>query len=241
MVLVSACGQPERGPSAAGSSAPRSSSMTTTTSSNASTPSVSTVAAQVFRPELQLVELTRGSNTIKVRLPQVTGGPAPARDRFNTGMHSALDDLAKQASDTSIEDGALAGDERSAVTTITPQVVAGVAIFTWYSRGAAHPNNTVATITIAVDSAEPILLADVFTDQQVAATRLADIVTRMNPDAAPLTSPVMDTFLNWVPTGAGFHVYVPVIHAMGDYLPMTIPWGQIEDLMTPQARAVLIP
>lgn len=182
----------------------------------------------------------RGSNSINVQLPQIAGGSAAVRDRFNDGMRTALEDLVESASDTTVNDGALAGDERSRVTTVTPHVVAGVAVFNWYGAGAAHPNNSVATITIAADTAQPIVLKDVFVDQQATAERLSTIVTRMDDRVGPLTPPSIDTFLNWVPTPEGFHTFIPVAHALGDYLPMTVPWDQISDLMTPAMRTALI-
>ncbi len=45
--------------------------------------------------------------------------------------------------------------------------------------------------------------------------------------------------MNWVPTPEGFHGYAPVIHAAGDYLPGTVPWDKVSDLMTPQMRTAL--
>ena len=58
-----------------------------------------------------------------------------------------------------------------------------------------------------------------------------------------LTSAVKDlryTDIRVVPTPEGFHVYVPVAHVLGDYLPVTVPWNDIADLMTPQMRTALI-
>ena len=201
--------------------------------------STSPTPAAPFEATLLRVQEKPGTNSINVQLPQVTGGSADVRDRFNNGMRAALDDLAGPATDTTIEDGELAENERSRVTTITPHVVAGVAIFNWYAKGAAHPNNGVATIAINADTADPILLTDVFGDQDAAAQRLSTAVTRLNPDVVPFDQS-MDQFLNWVPTPNGFRVYVPVIHAMGDYWPVTVPWDEISDLMTPAARSTLI-
>jgi hypothetical protein len=196
--------------------------------------------AEPFKATLLRVKESPGTNLINVQLPQVTGGSKDVRDRFNHGMRTALDDLAGPAVQTSIEDGQLAENEHSRVTTITPHVVAGVAVFNWYSEGAAHPNNSVATIAINAETADPILVTDVFGDQQGAAQRLATKVTELNPDVVPFDQS-MDQFLNWVPTPNGFRVYVPVIHAMGDYWPVTVPWDEISDLMTPAARTTLIP
>jgi hypothetical protein len=210
-----------------------------TTSTPASSATAPTTAAESYQPTLLSVQEKRGSNSVNVQLPQITGGSAAVRDRFNNGMRTALDDLVGPASDTTVEDGMLAGDERSKVTTVTPHVVAGVAVFTWYGAGAAHANNSVATITIDAGTAQPILLKDVFTDRKAAAERLSATVTQVDNQVGPLTPPSIDTFLNWVPTAQGFRTYVPVAHALGDYYPVTVPWGQISDLMTPAMRTAL--
>lgn len=212
------------------------------TSATQSTESAPTSSkAETFQATLLPVQETHGTTSVNVQLPQVTGGPDAVRERFNNGMRATLDDMIRPDFDVTIDDGELAGGERSRVTTITPKVLAGVAIFNWYGKGAVHPNNSVATIATNVDTAAPILLADVFSDQQAAAERLTASATEINPDVAPLTPPSIDNFLNWVPLPEGFHVYVPVSHAMGDYFPVTVPWDRVSDLMTPAMRTALIP
>jgi hypothetical protein len=236
LVGVTACGQ---------SSSQQSASTVTVTASDtdraqsSATPEPSEKPAAPFEATLLAVKESPGTNSVDVQLPQVTGGRADVRDRFNQGMRTALDDLVDKATDTTIGDGQLPENEHSRVTTITPHVVAGVAIFNFYAKGGAHPSNTVATIAINADTAQPIMLTDVFADQQAAASRLTTKVTQLNPDVVPFDSS-MDNYLNWVPTPNGFRVYVPVIHAMGDYWPVTVPWDDISDLMTPAARTTLI-
>jgi hypothetical protein len=193
-----------------------------------------------FRATSVSVNETRGSNAVEVALPQVTGGSEAVRERFNTGMRTALDDLVGRSADTTIRDGLLAGDERSRVTTIGPRVVGGVAIFNWYGQGAAHPNNSVATIVIDVGTAQPIMLGDIWIEPRAAAGRLATLVPQIDNQVDPLTHAALETFTNWVPAPAGFHVYVPVAHALGDYLPVTVPWNKIADLMKPEMRMTLI-
>ncbi|MFY1621190.1 hypothetical protein, partial [Micromonospora sp. WMMD736] len=140
-----------------------------------------------YEATLLLVQEDAGSNSVDVHLPQLTGGPSAVRERFNGGMRTALDDLVGPASETTVKDGSLMGDERSRVTTITEHVVAGVAVFNWYGAGAAHPNNSVATIVIDADTADPILLQDVFVDQQAAAERLSAIARQLDDRVGPLT------------------------------------------------------
>jgi len=197
-----------------------------------------TTAQSAYQATSILVDETRGPNTVKVNLPQVMGGSPAVRDRFNSGMRTALDDLAGPAVDTTIDDGTLMGDERSGVTTLGPHVVGGVAIFNWYAKGAAHPNNSVATIVIDAGTAKPVMLQDIWTDPQAAVVRLATVLPQID-DRVGALEPGLDIYANWVPTPDGFHVFVPVIHAMGDYLPVTVPWDKISDLMTPQMRTAL--
>lgn len=178
---------------------------------------------------------THGTNAFDVHLPQVTvatGGVAMVRDRFNSGMRQTLTDQITDTDGTTVRDGQLLSGEHSAVTTITDHVVAGVAIYSGYTRDAAHPNNSVATITIDTPTGRPIRLSDVFANLQLTATRLAADVTRIDPRTAPV-APEIDTFSNWVPTGAGIRFYIPVPHALGDYLPVTVPWHDIDDLLRP--------
>lgn len=210
------------------------------TSEPVTTPVVTgTSSATTYTATTVKVDETHGSNTVDVTLPQVTGGTAAVRDRFNSGMRAALDDLLGPAVDTTINDGSLLDSDGSRVTALGPNVVAGVAIFNWYAKGAAHPNNSVATIVIDAETAKPVLLTDIWTDPQAAATKLTALVTRLDNRIDPLDPVTLDNFLDWVPTPEGFHVYVPVSHALGDYLPVTVPWNDIADLMTPAMRTKL--
>ncbi|MFW0797078.1 hypothetical protein AAFP30_24965 [Gordonia sp. CPCC 205515] len=224
-------------------STPAATTLTSTVIASASPTSAAsapttTAAAQGIQPLVVPVSGSQGSTTYDVHLPQVSGGPEAVRQRFNSGMRATLDDLLKPASDTTITDGTLAHDERSRVTTITPNVVAGVAIYNWYGKGAAHPNNSVATITINANTAAPVLFSDVFTNPTAAAQELAAAVDRIDPQAAP-TAPVVESFANWVPLPEGFHTYVPVAHALGDYLPVTVPWSEIAGQLKPGVQHML--
>lgn len=217
--------------------APQGGSTTTETVTTPTSPGTSSAAA--YTATTVAVNETRGTNIVDVTLPQLAGGAPAVRDRFNSGMHAALEDLLGPAVDTTINDGSLLDGDSSRVTALGPNVVGGVAIFNWYAKGAAHPNNSVATIVIDARTAKPVLLTDIWTDPQAAAAKLATLVTRIDNRTEPV-EPSLDTFLDWVPTPEGFHVYVPVAHVLGDYLPVTVPWNDIADLMTPQMRTALI-
>jgi hypothetical protein len=80
-----------------------------------------------------VVNETRGSNTVDVTLPQVSVG----RDRFNSGMHAALERSARAAVDICDLRRLAVGRRQQPDHTLGPNVVGGVAIFNWYAQGAA--------------------------------------------------------------------------------------------------------
>lgn len=119
---------------------------------------------------LDQVSGKQGKVEYKVKLPQVTGDKAAARDRFNEGMRTALDDTvrglddAKLTKPATIGDGQLQAQESSRVSFIGPHVLTGVAVFLTNSGG-PYPSHRVATITINTDTAQPIMFGEVFADQ----------------------------------------------------------------------------
>ncbi|MEE4023864.1 hypothetical protein V1Y59_12310 [Gordonia sp. PKS22-38] len=230
-VAAGACGDDDGTPIPATRSL-QTTSMPISAPDGAASPQSSAPAATAYQPALVHVNGNRGSTRFDADLPQVRGGRDDVRDRFNDGMRIAFDDIISSYVATTVGDGSLLGDERSRVTTITDGVVAGVLILNTYSDGAAHPNNHVATITIDAEDARPIRLTDVFTDPAAAAAVLAQAVTRID-SRVDYVAPEVNTFLNWVPLAEGFHTYVPVAHALGDWLPVTVPWDDITDLLRP--------
>lgn len=177
--------------------------------------------------------------TWKVALPQIAGGPTAPRDRFNQGMRATLTDLtATLAGDSHhpavVADGSLAEGEKSRVATISRNLIAGVGVYYW-DGGGAHPNHSVATIVIDAHTSRPILIADVFTNVDAAAPRLMELARAADRSGRLSGSmPVVARDLsNWLPTADGFHLYAPVVHAYGDYVPVTIPWDQVAELLKP--------
>lgn len=217
---------------------------TTTVTASARVPSSAELpptapSAATFTAELARVRGQRGSTAFDIDLPQLAGGNDAVRERFNSGMRTAFDDVLNDAmTNTSVTDGQLLPNERSKVVTITPNVVAGTAIFSSYTQGGAHPSNLVATITTNAKTAQPILLSDVFVDPTSAAQRISSLLAEIDSRATDVP-PTTDSIANWVPTAVGFRAYVPVIHALGDYLPVTVPWNDIDDLLEPGMRTML--
>lgn len=185
--------------------------------------------------------------TYQVDLPQLRGGDLAVRDRFNTGMHAALDDHLKPAGDavpTTIAPGQLADAAKSAVSHIGSGAVAGVLLLNIYVDRAAHPFNAVATTVIDAQTAEPIVITDLFNDETVGLTRLTDTITaeiatdeRLAGQQAP--EPVADQLADWLPSPAGLVVYIAVAHVLGDYYPVLVAWDDLTDVLLPEMREKL--
>ena len=79
--------------------------------------------------------------------------------------------MPEQSATTSVDDGEIDGF-RSGVTRIGSGVVAGRIVLFWYSKGAAHPNQSLGTVVIANRTATPVTVNDLYQDHAAALTRL---------------------------------------------------------------------
>lgn len=226
----------------AGEPAPSSETAVTTTPPTAATtttPIPTTTESAEFQWAPDPIKEKRGHVTLDVSLPLITSGPAAARDAYNAAIKSGLEQIVTGATEeTTINDGGLLGDEHSRVATPGPRVIAGVVILSAYTMAAAHPSNIVNTVVIRADNAQPVTLEDAFTDTAAAARTLAKSVTSLDNRIEDV-EPVPESFRAWLPVSAGMLIYVPVIHALGDYLPVTVPWDQVTTLLRPEMRTLL--
>ncbi len=199
-----------------------------------------------FTPTLESVSGKQGRVDYKVLLPQVTGDKAAARDRFNEGMRTALNDIVRSFEDpklttpVTVGDGQLLARESSRVSAIGPHVVAGLAVFLTNSGG-PYPSHTVATITINCDTAQPVMFGDVFPNQEQAREHLRKLTQELGPSDQMKAAGDMksEQFLQWLPAPTGLTFYISVPHVAGDYVPVTVPWARIRDLVAPGMQQVL--
>lgn len=210
----------------------------TTTSTSA------TAEATPFTGVIEPVNGTRGTVTYRAELPQLRGGDAAVRDRFNSGMRAALDDYLKPTEDnrpTTVAPGVLDEDDRSEVSHIGNGAVAGVLLLNIFVDHAAHPFNAVATTVIDAHTAEPIMITDLFTDQTAGLTTLVDGIKTEIADDEKLAGqsapePVADQLANWLPDDDGLVIYLPVAHVLGDYYPVTVEWNTLTGVLAPGMR-----
>lgn len=207
----------------------------------------STAAAAPFAGFIEPVSGTRGVITYRAELPQLRGGDAAVRDRFNSSMHAALDDHLKPVVTdvpTTVAPGALGQNNRSRVSHIGTGAVAGVLLLNTFVDHAAHPFNTVSTVVIDAHTAKPIMITDLFTDQATGLTALVNAI-KTAIDADPTLAhqsapdPVADQLADWVPDHDGLVVYIPVAHVYGDYYPIPVGWDAIAGVLRPGIRDTL--
>lgn len=177
-----------------------------------------------------------------VTLPQLAGGTAAVRDRFDSAMRAALADATALGTGT-VGDGTLPYncDQASGVTRIGAHLVAGVLITNRYSGG-AYPSNQLGTVVIDTATAQPILLSATLRNPSRAWSTLAALAPSLIPTGEPRLDPppaTSDSFADWVPSPAGLTVYFDVPHVLGDYHPVLFPWARIGDLFTPSELAIL--
>ncbi|QRY43016.1 hypothetical protein JVX93_20925 [Mycolicibacterium boenickei] len=206
-----------------------------------------TADATPFAGFVESLDGTAGTVTYKAELPQLKGGDATVRDKFNAGMRAALDDYFKPTDDNvpvTVAPGVLNEDDRSEVSHIGTGAVAGVLLLNIFVDHAAHPFNAVATTVIDAHTAEPIMITDLFADQTAGLTALVDGVKsamatdeKLANQSAP--EPVADQLANWLPDDDGLVVYIPVAHVLGDYYPVTVSWDTLAGVLAPGMREKL--
>jgi hypothetical protein len=107
---------------------------------------------------------------------------------------------------------------------------------------------TVSPRTVVIDSrtAQPIGLADLFTNEQAGLNRLSEqtkiIRTRSN-GGKPLpeegTEPTEANFANWIPTAEGFEFHAaPYQFGVRNPVAMTVPWSALADVLAPHMAAL---
>lgn len=245
--LMAGCLQPPPQPTQPPT--PPSSSTTPSKPAVALTPAAAPPTAKPafgFTPMLDEVSGKKGKVEYKVKLPQVSGDKAAARDRFNEGMRAALNDTVRALDDpklakpANVGDGQLQAQESSRVSFIGPHVVTGVAVFLTNSGG-PYPSHRVATITINTDTAQPIMVGDIFADQDAARARLRTLAQELGPPDRIKAAGDMksEQFLHWVPAPKGLTFYISVPHVAGDFVPVTVPWEKIRDQVVPAMVPIL--
>jgi len=218
-------------------------SITTTTSTTTTTSAANGAppAAETHGYTITSITLPGSPPGTSVTVPQLAGGDPAVTARFNAAMQASRAGMPQPSDDTSVSDGELPGGFRSGVTRIGSGVVAGRIVLLWYGKGAAHPNQSLGTVVIATRTATPVTVNDLYQAPAAALARLRMLLPQLDTSGRLNEQWLSgdDIDVNWLPTPSGLQVYVPVAHALGDYVPVTVPWDRIADLLRPGMLEVL--
>lgn len=186
-------------------------------------------------------------STWNFHVPKLSGGDGtPARTVFDDGIDAAVDRLTDGAKESdvpvTIGNGELTdgdGDVEKTRTVVDhPAAVSGALIVLTNTEGAAHPINQVATVVVETATGEELTLHGILTGE-AALTELAALAQTADTSGRLADASLTPTeFAQWIALPEGLHLYVPVAHVMGDYVPVTIPWSQASELLTPEARSI---
>jgi hypothetical protein len=94
-----------------------------------------------------------------------------------------------------------------------------------------HPTASIGTVVIDSRSTDPIMLTDLFSDDEAALGRLSE-----HTDAPPKA----ENFANWIPTEDGLEIHFAP-YQFGVSLPetKTVPWTAIADLVAPVMAGIM--
>jgi hypothetical protein len=246
LFTLAACGA---GNDSAANPPPTTSSVTaeaiTTTTVAASTTSA---AQRPYVATTVLVTGTQGPLTYHVVVPQLAGGDPAVAKAFNDAVRASLQDRidggAGNPHGTTAQ--ATLTDARSTITHIGSRVASGL-LQTALDTGGAHPLVEDGTVVIDLDNGNPVLLGDLFPDEQAGLQRLSEqvgpLIAAQQPDLQVLpagTAPVEKNFTSWQATPDGMQII------FGDYqigprgvVSVTVPWSALSDLADPGVLAVV--
>ncbi|MDF0531812.1 hypothetical protein P0W64_19910 [Tsukamurella sp. 8F] len=249
-LLVAACGPStpaDRSLSSTQSPAPSRTSSPSTRSQNPAPqtaspfgpPSTAPAAAgpaSGYIPGTTVVSGTEGESKYRTTIPTLTGGSPAVVERFRAavraGQRAVLPGSEADGRRYTTEDGVVPAGFRTAVTSITPYLVSGLIVAESFAYRAAHPYTSIATIVIDTATASPIAFDDVFTDPATALARMRSLAPGLD-GSRRLQDAGYDDFRDWLPRRDGFQAFVSVPFVLGSYIPVTVPWAKLSDLMRP--------
>ncbi|HKV22733.1 MAG TPA: DUF3298 domain-containing protein [Mycobacterium sp.] len=94
----------------------------------------------------------------------------------------------------------------------------------------AHPTSYISTVVIDSRSANPIMLTDLFADEQAGLNRLSEMTG---------AEPRSENFVNWIPTSEGLEIHFAP-YQFGIALPetKTVTWAALADLLAPAMAGI---
>ncbi|GAC57703.1 hypothetical protein GOHSU_23_00490 [Gordonia hirsuta DSM 44140 = NBRC 16056] len=177
-------------------------------------------------------------------VPQISGGDSAVRTAFNAAIDARADGLIEEARNgdsSTVTDGELTPDESSRAV-VARTTLSGALITSGMTEGAAHPSTRVDTVVVEAGAGRQLDLDDLFTDPAAARETLVALARAADPTGRLAEASIApDELAPWIALDDGLHLYVPVIHAMGDYVPVTLAWEDLATLLNSTAKILFVP
>ena len=201
-----------------------------------------------LRVEPVVVKGSSGSLSWAIESVRFRGGPGASE--INRRVRAAVDDVVRRGKQEARQDG---GERRritgtSAVTTNDGRTVQVSAEFVDALAGTAHPALYVATTAVTTEAGRPILVSELFRNEQKAFTTLAREVRKAADrsgegigDQTGL-APRQTNWDNWQTSADGLTVLFDEYQLGGRGIrSYTVKWSVVEPLLTGSARRLLAP
>ncbi|MFO0702268.1 MAG: DUF3298 domain-containing protein [Candidatus Andersenbacteria bacterium] len=190
--------------------------------------------------------------SVDVRYPKISGGSATAATQINAllqvDINALVDNFVVDARQA--EPSTTLGSDLS--TTYVATTVGGVLSIALtvdeFQQGAAHPNSTTLAYSFRVADGSLLALSDVFKPGSAYLARLSEqAIARLSsntdlPDVATGAAPTAEIFQRWLLDNDGLTVFFDP-YQVGPYAAgpqrVTIPYGTLDDLLSPEARTLL--
>lgn len=241
--LAAGCASAGTSPSPDGSPPSSAVSYPSTSATSVTATSVSVAPSTAgFEPGARrLTGSADNGSTWDVTVPQVTGGTTRTRQAFNQAMDRAANGITARARAdrrTTVSDGELTPREVSR-TVVAKTTLSGVLITLGATDGTAYPSHSVETTVLDPGKNQALTLDSLFTDPGAARRQLLVLAAAADTSGRlAQTESAPDALRAWIALDEGLHLYVPVIHALGDYVPVTIPWPRLAGLLNPAGQVL---
>jgi hypothetical protein len=158
---------------------------------------------------------------------ELSGGDPAVVEAFNHASGIAATEQIDRAKSES-NPGEQWNFESSGQVTFRSIAVAQLVLGTHYYG--VHPTSYISTVVIDSRSADPVMLGDLFADEQAGLHRLSEL-TGAEPRA--------ENFVNWIPTAEGLEIHFAP-YQFGIALPetKTVSWAALADLIAPAMTGI---
>lgn len=175
----------------------------------------------------------------RIKIGEISGGDPAVVSAFNNATRAAAQ---KQVED--LKEVAGPGREwnleiQGNVTFRGPAIAQLVIGTSYYG---AVPTVTPTAIVLDSRTAQPITLADLFTDEQAGLQRLSeqtDLQFGRTHSYREGWAPNRENFANWIPTADGMEIrFAPYQFGVRMAETITVPWSALSDLLAPDMAAL---